>query len=283
VSGVVPGLGVDPSEDARNLGRLVELVAHARGAEELLARLSHAGQIRPVPPVGRAIPAMVGAGFALEPGDWLFGTARDWPAALARGLSHEALLMQAFGKRHERTLPGAVFDRELGVSLTEGSHAGHVAEAVGFGVAAEQRGSGQIAVCCLGSGTLTLPETTAALVWAVETRARVAFVLRGPRASVERLVLMHRVPVAADSAHRVYWAVAEARTARPGLPMLIDARHGVDGQSEPTDARELQQRGLLSPELERALQAEVKSALDDARMNAERSGGEARARAGREA
>ena len=41
------GIGVDPSEDARILGRLVELIAHARGAEELLQRLARAGQIRP--------------------------------------------------------------------------------------------------------------------------------------------------------------------------------------------------------------------------------------------
>lgn len=264
------GIGVDPSEDARILGRLVEIIAHARGAEELLQRLARAGQIRPTPPAGRALAAMVGAGYALEPGDWLFGTARDWPAALAHGLTHEALFMQAFGRRHERTIPGAIFDRELGVSLSEGSHGGHVAEAVGFGAIAEQRGTGQIAVCCLGSGTLTLPETVASLVWAIETRARVVFLLRGPKASIERLVMMHRVPVSSDSAHRVYWSVAEARTSRPGLPMFIDARHGGDAQvSEPLDAKELQQRGLLSPELERALQAEVTSALGAARAKAE--------------
>lgn len=263
--------GIDPSEDARILGRLVELIAHARGTDELLQRLARAGTIRPTPPAGRALPAMVGAGFALEPGDWLFGTARDWPAALAKGLSHDALLMQAYGRRHERTIPGAVFDRELGVALSEGSHGGHVAEAVGFGAIAEQRGTGQIALCCLGSGTLTLPETVAALVWAIETRARCVFLLRGPKASIERLVMMHRVPVTADSAHRVYWALAEARTSRPGLPMFIDARHAHDGQpGEPVDARELQQRGLLSPELERALAAEVTAALGAARAKAER-------------
>lgn len=263
-------LGVDPSEDARILARLVEITAHARGAEELLQRLARAGRIRPTPPPGRALPAMVGAGFALEADDWLFGTARDWPAALAHGLSHEALLMQAHGRRHERTIPGALFDRELGISLSEGSHGGHVAEAVGFGAVAEQRGTGQIAVCCLGSGTLTLPETVASMVWALETRARVVFLLRGPKASIERLVMMHRVPVTCDSAHRVYWSVAEARAARPGLPMIIDARHALDGaRPEALDARDLQERGLMSPELERALAAEVTSALGAARKRAE--------------
>lgn len=256
--------GVDPSEDARILSKLVELQVHARAADALLLRLSRAGLIRPIPETGRSRAATVGAGFSLEPGDWLFGTARDWPAAIARGLSHEQLLLQATGRRHERTLPGALFSRELGISLSEGSHGGHVAEAVGFGVAAQKRGTGHIAICCLGSGTLTLPETTAALVWAVETKARVIFLLRGPRAAIERLVLMHRVPVSPDSAHKVYWALEEARTSRPGLPLIVDARYG-PGEGDPLDALDLQKRGLLSPELERALAAEVKSALDAAR------------------
>lgn len=264
LEGLPKSLGVDPSEDARILSRLVELQVHARQTDALLQRLARSGQIRPLPETGRSRAATVGAGLSLEPGDWLFGTARDWPAALARGLSHEQILLQATGRRHERTLPGAIFSRELGISLSEGSHGGHVAEAVGFGVAAARRGTGQIAICCLGSGTLTLPETTAALVWAIETRARVVFLLRGPRAAIERLVLMHRQPVAPDSAHKVYWALAEARTSRPGLPMLVDARHG-PGEGEPLDARDLQARGLLSPELERALAGEVKAALDRAR------------------
>ena len=257
-------LGVDPSEDARILSKLVELQVHARQADVLVQRLMRAGLIRPIPETGRSRSATIGAGFALEPGDWLFGTARDWPAALARGLSYEQLLLQATGRRHERTLPGAIFSREMGISISEGSHGGHVAEAVGYGVAAQKRGTGQVAICCLGSGTLTLPETTAALVWAIETKARVMFLLRGPRAAIERLVLMHRVPVSPDSAHKVYWALAEARTSRPGLPLIVDARHG-PGEGDPLDALDLQKRGLLSPELERALQAEVKSKLDRAR------------------
>ncbi|HRE90806.1 MAG TPA: hypothetical protein PK095_16895, partial [Myxococcota bacterium] len=79
-----------------------------------------------------------------------------------------------------------------------------------------------------------MPETTAALVWAVETKARVIFLLRGPRAAIERLVLMHRVPVSPDSAHKVYWALEEARTSRPGLPLIVDARHG-PGEGDPLD------------------------------------------------
>jgi len=266
---------LDPSEDARILGRLVELLAHARGAEELLQRLAAAGRIRPVPPCGRTRTPLVGAGHALEPEDALFGTARDWPAALARGLAHEDLLAQAHGLRPERTMPGAIFDRELGIALSEASHAGHIAEAVGFGLAQTMRGSQAIALCCLGSGALMLPEATAALVHAVERKARVIFLMRGPKGPIDRLVVVHRIVVPADSAHRAYWAVAEGRTARPGLPLLIDARWErksatvIDDEPRPEDAREAQLRGLLSPEMERALAAEVRDALDRARAIAE--------------
>jgi len=267
---------IDPSEDARILGRLVELSAHARGAEELLQRLAASGRIRPVQPCGRSRTALIGAGHALESGDVLFGTARDWPAALARGLSHEALLLQAYGKRAERTMPGAIFDRELGIWLSEASHAGHMAEAVGFGIAQTLKGSQAIALCCLGSASLMLPEATAALVHAVERRARVVFLLRGPRGPLDRLVAVHRIVVPPDSAHRAYWAVAEARTARPGLPLLIDARWDrvtkpgvLTSPIIPEDALDAQARGLLSPEMERALGSEVRDALDKARSAAE--------------
>lgn len=277
VAAAPPAFEVDPSEDARILGRLVELSAHARGAEELLTRLARSGRIRPILPCGRTRTALVGAGHALEPGDALFGTARDWPAAMARGLSADALIAQAFGRRPERTMPGAIFDKDLGVWLSEATHAGHMAEAVGFGIAQTMKGSQAIALCCLGSATLMLPEATAALIHAVERRARVVFLLRGPKGPIDRLVVVHRIVVPPDSAHRVYWAIAEGRTARPGLPFLIDARWerrgpGWDDAPPPPadDAIEAQARGILSPEMERALAAEVRDALDKARAAAER-------------
>lgn len=258
-------LGIDAGEDARILAKSFELQVHARGIEELFTRLSRAGKIAPLGAPGRARAALVGAGLALEPGDMLFGTTRDWPAALARGMSHEALVRAVFAAR-----PGAgsIVDAELGVVLSDATHGGHVAEAVGFGMAAATRASGALALCCIGSNALLQPETTAALLMAVEKKARVVFLFRGPRATIERLVVVHRIVAPSDSAHRLYWALAEARAARPGLPILIDARHGNDAY-EPLDARELQARQLLSPELERVLETEVAVALDRARSKAE--------------
>lgn len=261
-------LGVDAGEDAQILAKAFELQVHARGLEELFARLGRAGKIAPRAAPGRSRAALIGAGLALETGDMLFGTERDWPAALARGMSHEQLVHQAFAARGGDT---SIVDAAAGVVLSYGHDGGHVAEAVGFGMAASTRASGAIALCCIGSNALLQPETTAALLMAVEKKARVVFLLRGARATIERLVVVQRIVAPSDSAHRVYWALAEARSTRPGvpvLPVLIDARHGSEPY-EPLDAKELQSRQLLSAELEHVLDGEVQTALDRARAKAE--------------
>lgn len=261
-------LGVDAGEDARILAKVFELQVHARGLEELFARLGRAGKIAPRAAPGRSRAALIGAGLALEAGDMLFGTERDWPAALARGMSHEQLMQQVFDASPRDT---SIVDRAAGVVLSHGHDGGHVAEAVGFGMAASTRASGAIALCCIGSNALLQPETTAALLMAVEKKARVVFLFRGSRATIERLVVVQRFVAPSDSAHRVYWALAEARSGRPGvsvLPVLIDARFGAEPY-EPLDAKELQSRQLLSAELEHVLGGEVETALDRARAKAE--------------
>ena len=48
---------------------------------------------------------------------------------------------------------------------------------------------------CFDISTIQGAETVASMVWAIETKARVVFLLRGPKASIDRLVMMHRVPV----------------------------------------------------------------------------------------
>ncbi|MFO0747907.1 MAG: lipoyl synthase [Myxococcota bacterium] len=260
---------VDPSEDARILGRLVELSAHARGMEELLTRLADSGRIRPMLPSARARTALVGAGHALEPGDALFGTARDWPAALARGLSAEALVKQAYGKRPERTMPGAVFDRDLGIWLSEATHAGHMAEAVGFGMAQALRGSPAIALCCLGSGTLMLPEAIAALVHAVERKARVVFLLRGRRG--RSIGWWSCIASWCRPTRRTASAEPSPRGARRGRGCRCSSTRAGSGAGRATIWRARpttpwkRRRAASSRRMERALTNEVRDTLDKAR------------------
>ncbi len=266
----------DAREDLRVLARLFELLVLRRHTDALLARLEHAGEIGPGFVAGRGATAGIGIAAALEPGDQVFGTRRDWPAALARGLDLADVLGRAMRTAGgiDAGAAGDLRSQEGGFHLTDATTASHVAEAVGYGLAARLSGSSAIAVCFLGSGTLMLPETTAALMQAVASKARVAFVLRGPRAAFERLVVIHRVAVPADSAWRAYWALSEAREARPGLPVLIDARHGPEAEA-PLDAELLRERGILSPEFERALGTEVGDRLDEVRRQvmAARGGG----------
>jgi TPP-dependent pyruvate/acetoin dehydrogenase alpha subunit len=259
----VPDDGGAGREDLRILSHLFELHVFRRHADELLERLGRAGALRPGLSAGRGATAAIGVGAALEPGDQVFGTHRDWPAAMARGGDFADVLRAG---RATTTAAGLadLRSRVGGFHLTDAASAAHIAEAVGFGMACTLSGSSAIAVCLLGSGALMQPETTAALVQAVESRARVVFVLRGPRAAVERLVVIQRMVVSADSAYKAYWALAEARAARPGLPVLIDARWG--GEAEiPHDAQLLRERGVLSPEFERTLAQEVGERLDGVR------------------
>lgn len=257
--------GVESREDIRVLSRLFELHVFRKHADELLERFARAGLARPGLEAGRGATPVIGVSAALEPGDQLFGTHKDWPGALARNVDFKDVLARALsGRNGSADLRSQVG----GFHLTDASTASHIAEAVGFGMAARLSGSGALAVCFLGSGALMQPETTASLVQAVESRARVAFVLRGPRAAVERLVVIQRLVIPPDSAYRAYWALAEARAARPGLPVLIDARYGGEAET-PHDAQLLRERGVLSPEFERSLVQEVRDRLDEVRRTTE--------------
>jgi hypothetical protein len=261
----LPEPAAESREDLRILSRLFELHVFRKHADELLERFAANGTARSGLVAGRGATPVIGVAAALEPGDQLFGTHRDWPAALARAVDFRDVLQRAIPNRTPsadlRSLVG-------GFHLTDATTASHISEAVGFGISARLSGSGALAVCYLGSGALMQPETTAALVQAVESRARVAFVLRGPRVAVERLVVIQRIVVPPDSAYRAYWALAEARTARPGLPVLIDARHGNEPET-PLDAQLLRERGVLSPEFERSLVQEVRDRLDEVRKSLE--------------
>jgi len=267
----LPAHGSEGGEDLRLLSYLFELNAFRRHADELLGRLAAAGKAAAGLVAGRGATAAIGVAAGLDSDDQIFGTHRDWPAAMARAGDFTDILRVAMRTLDpSRVGGGDIRSLSGGFHMTHAATASHIAEAVGFGMAARLSGSNAVAVCLLGSGALMQPETTAALVQAVESKARVVFVLRGPRASVERLVVIQRLVVPADSAYRAYWALAEARASRPGLPVLIDARYGQEPEV-PLDAQLLRERGVLSPEFERTLAQEIRDRLDEVRRLVEQA------------
>lgn len=270
---------------AEELERLVRLQLQAQALEELLERLSRRGSIGLDRPAGDARIAQIGAGLALEPDDVLFGTARDLPAAVARGLPLETALRQAFGVEGDpamgRGMPGAIHDAERGIALSDGSPAAHLGHAAGWGFGARYRGADRVAVALFGSGAQAHGELHAGLNMAAVHRARTVFVARGPLAgervfaddegpsAAARAWGLEATAVAGDDGRAVRDAVREARerAVADDAPCVVEAR--LDGEARPVDAEALRDAGGWSLDRRESTLAELREALRTARREAE--------------
>ncbi|MEZ4266917.1 MAG: thiamine pyrophosphate-dependent enzyme [Myxococcota bacterium] len=259
--------------------RIVGLLREARALEELLERLADAGRIGTTRPAGDARTAMIGAGIALQPGDLLFGTARDLPAALARGANLELVLRQAFAVSGDpalgRGLPGALQDASLGLRLGDGGAANHLVHAAGFGHAARIRREPRVAVALFGSAAQAQGDVHAALGFAAVYKSQTIFVARGP--IEDELWLdeigdawgIRAVRAAGDDAGAVYAAVAEAR-ARAVCgegPTVIDARLCTPAQ--PVDERIFRDSQVQDAAALATVAADIRRRLTEARAAAE--------------
>lgn len=259
--------------------RIVGLLREARALEELLERLADAGHIGTTRPAGDARAAMIGAALALEPGDFVFGTARDLPAALARGASLELVLRQAYAVSGDpalgRGLPGALQDASLGVRLTDGGPANHLVHASGFGHASAIRRAPRVALALFGSAAQAQGDVHAALGFAAVYKAQTIFVARGP--IEDELWLdaigdawgIRAVRVTGDDAGAVYAAVSDARRrAISGEgPTVIDAR--LDGPARPVDEARFRDQGVQDAAAVAAVAADIRARLGAARQAAE--------------
>lgn len=256
------------------------VLAHLSEAlEARLMRFSNQGQVGNVAPAGHARWAIIAAAAALEPGDMLFGTVRDLPAALARGVALEAVLHQAFGTGADaglgRGMPGAVCSAAQGVSLCDGSPAAHLVHAAGWAHAARHSESAQVALALFGSAAQAHPELHAALNFAGVYRSPTVFVARGPLAGeipfseAAEAWGLRGVDVPGDDPMAIYGAVADARAralAGEG-PTIVDAR--LVGEPQPKLALALQQANRLTPEFRDTLRADTDAKLKRAIRAAE--------------
>lgn len=259
--------------------RIVALLREARALEELMERLADAGRIGTTRPAGQSRIAMVGAGLALEAGDLLFGTARDLPAALARGASLDLVLRQAFARSGDpalgRGLPGALQDAPLGLRLSDGGPANHLVHASGFGHAAAIRREPRVALALFGGAAQAQGDLHAALGFAAVYKAQTVFVARGP---IQDELWLDEVGeawgiraqrVAGDDAGAVYAAVGEARrrAIAGGGPTVIDAR--LAGPAAPVDEERFRDQGIQDAAAVSALAADIRARLSAARAAAE--------------
>jgi TPP-dependent pyruvate/acetoin dehydrogenase alpha subunit len=248
-----------------------------RAVDGWLAGQSRAGVIGTLAPVGDAqieLGAQVAVGLACAEGDLLWGTRRDLPAALARGVSLEVVFGQALGRAADpslgRGLPGAIHDRRAGVILSDGGPAAHLVHAAGFGHAARLSKSSRCAVALFGSAAWAHGEMHAALNFAAVGRAATVFVARGPRAGEPWLdevafawgLSAERVP--GDDGMAVLRAVREARerVSTGEGPALIDAR--LDAPARPLDLVAFRDAGGFDEVPEATLMAEIHRKIEAA-------------------
>lgn len=273
------GAAAAPAPVALPTARIVGLLREARALEELLERLADAGRIGTTRPAGDGRIAMIGAALALEDGDLLFGTARDLPAALARGASLDLVLRQAFAVNGDpalgRGLPGALQDAALGLRLSDGGPANHLVHAAGFGHASAIRRAPRVALALFGSAAQAQGDLHAALGFAAVYKAQVIFVARGPIQDELWLdpigdawgIRALRVP--GDDAGAVYAAVSDAR--RRAIsgdgPTVIDAR--LAGPARPVDEERFRDQGVQDAAAVNAVAADIRARLSAARAAAE--------------
>jgi pyruvate dehydrogenase E1 component alpha subunit/2-oxoisovalerate dehydrogenase E1 component alpha subunit len=101
--------------------------------------------------------AIVGASLAAGPDDWVFPSARDWYATIARGLPLEAYVQHAFGTAADPTKGHAAPDhapaRKFGVVPPSGVAGAHLPQAVGAAWAAKiKRARGVATVALFDAG-----------------------------------------------------------------------------------------------------------------------------------
>ena len=259
--------------------RLFYQEVEVRAVETLLMRLSGDGRIGHFRPAADSAVAMLGATAACGSDDMIFGTMRDWPVAIGRGLGLDALLMQVLGKEGDsalgRAMPGAVRDKALGLSLGDGSVAAHLVHAAGFGHAARLEQSDRMALATFGSAAQGNGELHAALNFAALNQAHVVFVARGPRGSeldFDQASVAWGIPavmVPGDDGLAVSEAVAEARAralAGEG-PTVVDAR--LDGKAKPKLAVLARDAGYWSFEEQQQVRQDIRNRLQQAQQVAE--------------
>lgn len=161
---------------------LYRAMVRARHLALRLDALAEAGDIGFCPTSLGEEAAVLGAASALDAGDWFFPSHRDALGALARGVSIEALALQAFGAATSaskgRMPPAGFHDARRRIVSAGLANAAHAVQAVGLASAAAK--DGVAALVTLTESALEAGELHNALNFAGVMKAPVVFLVRGP-------------------------------------------------------------------------------------------------------
>lgn len=138
--------------------KLVEMyqdMVRARLFDEWMLKIHPMGRVSRFPPSIGQEASMVGSIHALEPGDWVFPTYREFPVFLARKTPLQELFNRMFAskldilKGHEITLYG---NRDRRIVVPSGPVALMIPVAVGFAMALKHKGEKDICIAYFGDG-----------------------------------------------------------------------------------------------------------------------------------
>jgi pyruvate dehydrogenase E1 component alpha subunit len=245
----------------------------------------------------------VGALAALRESDYVLGTYRDHGLALARGMTARACMAELYGKVTgcSKGLGGSMhfFDAEKRMLGGYGIVGGHVPLAAGVAFASKYRGDGDVVLCFLGEGAVSIGDFHEALSLAALWRLPLITIVENNEYSMgtplERSLSVHDTSVKAEAygmardqfvaddviSVRDRIAVAVARAREESLPTLIEIRtyryrgHSMSDPGKYRTPEEVeahrQQDALLrcARELQRLGESEAQLALLDAEVEAE--------------
>jgi len=144
-----------PKLSREKLVSMYQDMLKARLFDEWMLKIHPMGKTSRYPPSIGQEAAMVGSVHALESGDWIFPTYREFPVFLARGVPLNEIFNRMFHNRldilkgHEITLYG---DRRRRIVIPCGAVALMIPVAVGFAMALKYRGEESICMVYFGDG-----------------------------------------------------------------------------------------------------------------------------------
>jgi pyruvate dehydrogenase E1 component alpha subunit/2-oxoisovalerate dehydrogenase E1 component alpha subunit len=183
ITAILPDGSADPAHDPslseEHLLLLYGKMVLLRALDEKGIALQRSGRISFFVPSAGQEACPVGAGLALEDGDWTFPSYRDHGLALMRGYPIHTLLAQLYGNASDTTrgrqMPSHWCDRGIRVVSVSSPVATQLPHAVGAAYAAKSRGEPVAVIASFGDGGTSTGEFHAAMNFAGVFRTPTVF------------------------------------------------------------------------------------------------------------
>jgi TPP-dependent pyruvate/acetoin dehydrogenase alpha subunit len=251
----------------------------ARFVDERLEVLARGGRIALHPDGQRAEIAIVAATLALRETDWVFPTARDHAAALARGVPVETYVSQVLGNANDpmqgHAAPGCFASKDKRVAPPSGQLAQHLTQAAGFAWAMRLRKDDGVVLALLPETAADAGDFHSAVNFAGVTKAPIVFLVRtdgneapAPEVEIADKAIAYGVASVDVSAEplAVLEAVREAcaRARRGEGPTIVEARISLEHDPLEKARKALIADGAFDEGMDMHHRQELRAAIESA-------------------